>query len=144
MQKMKKATAAGLMILCMILLAGWGKRAVELLNNTPLIDLSKAIKEAPIGNPGGSLSLEESRAPLPVQEKEKKQYRIKIKDTTITYKNRVCDMDDLKDKIIHDCGSQEAEIYLEDDYAEAHVYREVLAMLKELKESIGLEYQAEQ
>lgn len=160
MRRIKKRIAVGLLIFSVGLLAGWGKAAVELLNDTLLIDLDKAIKEAPIGKQGNTFTIKESEAEreaivdnqtvnaskkkIPVSpEKKKERYIIKIKDTTITYKNSRYTADTLKEKLIRDCSNGAASIYLQDDYAEAHVYRNVLAILEQLEETIGLEYQAE-
>lgn len=158
MQKIKKTMVILLLVLSAAFLAGWGKKVVELLNDTPLIDLSKAIKEAPVGNQGNTLKTEEKEPESdgimaedererPLDNKtemagEKKEpYRIKIRDMTITYKNRRCNsLDTLKDNLIRDCSDGAGSVYLEDDFAEAHVYKDVLALLEQLHETIGLAY----
>lgn len=155
MQKMKKIILILLVMLSVLVLSGWGEKSVELLNNTLLIDLDKAIKDAPIGNQGntlvsGELPGEEpsdhSSENHPLQEsealQEEKKITITIQDTKIMYHDRVyssveeCDLENKikaenKDGIYH--------VQLVDDYAEAHVYREVLAILRELNKTAGIE-----
>lgn len=132
-----------------------GKKSVELLNNTLLIDLDKAIKDAPIGNQGntlmsGELPSEEtsdhSSENHPFQEsealQEEKKITITIRDTKITYNDRVyssVEECDLENKIKAENKNGIYHVQLVDDYAEAHVYREVLAILRELNKTAGIE-----
>ncbi len=155
MQKMKKIILILLVILSVLVLSGWGEKSVELLNNTLLIDLDKAIKDAPIGNQGntlmsGELPSEETSAHSseshPLQEsealQEEKKITITIRDTKITYNDRVyssVEECDLENKIKAENKNGIYHVQLVDDYAEAHVYREVLAILRELNKTAGIE-----
>lgn len=158
MRRIKKTIIVLCLMLCLFLLVGFGKKAVELLNNTPLIDLSKAIKEAPIGVEDNTLpsdeketesmditdSQEESSTDIgsTIPHEEKESYIISIRDTKITYRDSICkDANDLKDKIIRDCSNGGGSVTLKDDYAETHVYNEVLAILEDLDKDIGLKYE---
>lgn len=162
MQKNKKLIIILLLTLCMLLLTGWGKKAAELLNDTLLIDLNQAIKESSIGNQGNTLATEDKETesddimkdnqtvniptnePMILQEEKKGPYIIAIRDMTITYDSSICSgIDVLKSKIISDCSNGTGSVYLMDDYAEAHVYNDVLAILEQLHETIGLEYNAD-
>ena len=133
MQKMKKIILILLVILSVLVLSGWGKKSVELLNNTLLIDLDKAIKDAPIENH----PFQESEAL-----QEEKKITITIRDTKITYNDRVyssVEECDLENKIKAENKNGIYHVQLVDDYAEAHVYREVLAILRELNKTAGIE-----
>lgn len=159
MRRTKKPILILLLTLCMFILIGWGKNSVDLLNDTPLIDLSKAIKNAPIGNQGNTLILQENEAKSDdtivnnqadnisakesgILQEEKKIHTIEIRDMTITYdNNKYSDVDALKTKIIHDCSNGAGSVDLVDNFAEAHVYNDVFAILEQLQETIGLEYQ---
>ena len=145
---------------CVFLLTGWGKKAVESLNDTPLIDLDKAIKETPIGSQGNTFEFEEMEnnddivdsqainspetedAIIQVED-EKVLYTIEIRDETIKYNNSICSIDNLESKIKSDCFDGEGKVQLIDDFAEMHVYNEVITILEHLKETIGLEYKYE-
>ena len=162
MQKNKKPIIILLLTLCIFLLTGWGKKAAELLNDSLLIDLNQAIKESSIGNQGNTLAVEDKETEsddimkdnqtvnippdesMILQEEKKAPYIITIRDMTITYDNNVCNgIDVLKTKIIGDCSNGAGSVYLVDDYAESHVYNEVLTILAQLHETIGLEYGAD-
>lgn len=160
MRKIKKPIIILLLTLCVFILSGWGKKAADLLNDTSLIDLNKAIKEVPIGKQDNTLASEENeledddaimvsqmetipdKEPAISQEKKKELYIITIRDKTIKYNNsEYNDANALMNKIRIDYINGEGSVfYLEDDYAEAHVYNEVLAGLKNLNETIGLKY----
>lgn len=157
MQKCKKMIAALLFMACLFFLTGWGEKAVELLDDTPLIVLKEAIKDAPIGKQGNTLKLEEleteseevslDNQDTGVSSKESmvlqsnKTHNIEIRDKRITYDGKVCkDVDDLKSKIINDCSNGTDSVYLVDNYAETQTYHEVLIILEQLHESMKLEY----
>lgn len=158
MRKIKKTTIILLSILSIFFLVGWGKKSVELLNGTPLIDLNKAIKEAPIGNQGNTQKLEEyemesddiimdsqiesvpNKESIISQEEKNVVYIIEINDTTITYDGKLCNEGDLEKKIINDCSNGAGSVRLKDDYAEANIYKRVLEILDKLHKDIGLQY----
>lgn len=161
MRKFKNTVAKVSLILCMFLLVGWGEKAVELLNDTSLIDLRKAIKDAPIGNQGNTLASEEihvendnvgidsqtesnhEEKSLRLQDDKKVLYIIKIRDRTITYNNcEYNNIEDFKEKIKNDCSDGTCKVSLVDDYAENEIYEDVLEILKQLNsnDTIRLEY----
>lgn len=159
MRKSEKVAAVLMFMVCSLLLTGWGEKAVELLDDTPLIILKEAIKDAPIGKEGNTLELDvveteseavsfdDQDADNSVVESEeseraqaKKIYTIEIRDKKITYDEKVCDLEHLKGIIEKDCSNGTGGVVLVDDYAETHVYNDVLTILKQLHESIKLDY----
>lgn len=155
----KKYLATFIMISFLIFLAGWGKKEVKLLNDTKLIDLDAAIEKC---IPGAN-STEESEASdstsdvssdeevptitMPNDEKlvENKEriIVITVRDQTVTYDTKeYTDMNRLKAKIVQDNGKQ-VSFRLVDDFAESHVYKEVLSILSDLEAEIGLNYTKE-
>jgi len=158
MYKIRKIRIVLLLVLSIFILSGWGEKSVELLNDKPLIDLNKAIKEVPLGKQGNTLTIkgyEESSKEVPIgNQKEnsakdksevsqnKIEYKIIIQDTTIHYNgNQYTDIETLKNKINNDCNNIEIKISLIDKYAESHVYKEVLAILEQSHKENNLEYQ---
>lgn len=131
-----------LLALCVLLLVGFGKKTVELLNNTLLIDLDKAIVLSSVGTEGNrdaDSDLEEtdegSVAPVKTQ-----VLVITIRDTQIKYgRTVVADASKLKELLVNDIKTGDS-VRLVDDYAEAHVYRDVLGLLDELSGNIGFTY----
>lgn len=132
--------------LAVILFAGWGKKPVELLNdNPPLIDLDAAIREADFGKNGNT----DQNAGDPSQEnpggnngdsdhtsqEEGKTHVIKVRDREVTYEGESYGdrLAILKNKLIRAYRSGDF-IRLVDDYAEAHTYRNALALVEELEE----------
>ena len=151
MQNVRKWIAILLLMPCMFILTGCGEKAVELLNDTSIIDLSKAIKDTPIGNQGNTLKLVEDdivdnmainspEEAATLLEDKKILYIIEIRDKRITYNDSECNIDDLESKIKKDCVDGAGKVQLIDNFAEASVYSDVLAMLERLGETIGLEY----
>ena len=162
MKKIKQTIIILLLILSTFILSGWDKKSVELLNNTPLIDLDKAIKESPIGKQGNTLTSEENKSendngntnspvdnnpekePTILKETKKDTYLITINNKTIIYNGiKYNDADALMSKIKIDCINGAGSIYLVDDYAASHIYNEVLAILEQLQKTMGLEYDSD-
>lgn len=156
---MKKKYTILFVIFSLMLLAGWGKKNVELLNDKKLIDLDAAIG---ICIPGANAAQasdnvvnqsdaeneehneENMTAEIALDDKERideeKQVRvIKIRAREIVYETVETDIDELKNKIKQDNGKN-VTFKLVDDFAEAHVYKEVKSMLSELEQEIGLKY----
>lgn len=158
MYKIRKIRIVLLLVLSILILSGWGEKSVELLNDKPLIDLNKAIKEVPLGKQGNILTIkgyEESSKEVTIENQKensakdksevsqnKIEYKIIIQDTTIYYNgSQDIDIETLKNKINNDCNNMEIKISLIDKYAESHVYKEVLAILEQLHKENNLEYQ---
>lgn len=158
MYKIRKIRIVLLLVLSIFILSGWGEKSVELLNDKPLIDLNKAIKEVPLGKQGNTLIIkgygesseeitignqnENSAKDKSEVSQDKIEYQIIIQDTTIHYNgNQYTDIETLKNKINNDCNNMEIKISLIDKYAESHVYKEILAILEQLHKENNLEYQ---
>lgn len=157
---MKKKYTVLFVIFSLMLLAGWGKKNVELLNDKKLIDLDAAIGICIPGADAAQASdnvvnqsdaeneehnEENMTAEIALDDKERideeKQVRvIKIRARKIVYETvEYTDIDELKNKIKQDNGKN-VTFKLVDDFAEAHVYKEVKSMLSELEQEIGLKY----
>lgn len=149
----KKILLLIILILCAGLLVGFGKKTVELLNDKPLINLDLAIHDAEVGNEGSEGEEETALAEEDKEETSKTQqivvetqviqprtYKVSVRSTNIKYDGAICkDVEDLKSRIIKDYKNGD-KVILIDDYAESHVYRDVLSILDELKQNMNLEY----
>lgn len=149
----KKYWLPMLMIVSLLFLAGWGKKQVELLNDKKLIDLNAAIG---ICMPGVDTSdhnandhdsedrrSQETQTGTDSAGNEEKIIVIRIRGEKVTYDSvQLTGLDSLKNRIRQDCGDK-VSFRLVDDFAEAHVYKEVLKMLSELKSETGLTYTRE-
>lgn len=158
----KKGGMLLLFLLSVFMLAGWGKKEVRLLNSNKLIDLNKAIELAkPGGSAGDAEEPSDKEASDAADESEdvndktgeetaasKRDIVIRVRGEDIYY---ACGTDDpevisaaqLENRIRldHSAGSR---LTLYDDFAEAHVYKDVRKVLADLKSSIGLNYEEEQ
>lgn len=146
---MKRKITALLIVLCSImLLAGWGKKQVELLNDKKLIDLSKAIENCkggdslkPSDNTGTDIEQGDGSQSDSMGEKE---IVISVRNKTITYDNvQWKNIETIENKIRQDFEGN-AVFKLVDDFAEAHVYRYLINVLSELQSEIGITYTIEQ
>lgn len=143
----------------MLLLVGWGKKKIELLDDNKLIDMDKAIEYA---KPGGEWKKNENSSDSnkasdiddqkTTHDKNDNQEDVEIGDSNIKYIN-------VSEEAITYCGSQISKdqlfdllkrdngdsirFVLVDDWAEAHVYREVKAILLEAKDTIGIKFSEE-
>jgi len=123
-----------LMVFSFLFLAGWGQKKVELLNDKKLIDLDAAIERC---IPGADAPEEDNNNSTDGQNTE---YVISVRNRQVTYKNeKYINMDRLKDSIKQDNGKG-VSFKLVDDFAEAHVYKKVMAILSELRKEVGLKY----
>ncbi len=160
-----------LMAVSLLVLAGWGKKSVELLSDKKLIDLSAALgncilgaedllpeedkthnQDVPSATPGPTIRPTQSptitpkltaaptTAPKPTLPLKTGVLDISVRDQVVTY-NYVpwSDLGILKEQLRRDHSTQ-VSFRLLDNYAEAHVYRQVADMLEELKKEIGLSY----
>ena len=152
---MKKKYLLTIIIICSaVFLASWGKKDVKLLNDTKLIDLDAAIEKCISGaNSAKEPETSDSASDYSSVEKEpndetlsediEKVIVITVRNQTITYnKEKYTDLNKLKAKIVQDNGEY-VSFRLVDDFAEAHVYKEVLSILSDLEEEIGLNYTRE-
>ena len=156
---MKKRYLFVLATVCaLVFLAGWGKKNVELLNDKKLIDLNTAIEKCIPGANSAEKSETSSSTSIVADEKvmpgsasndenrvetQERIIVITVRDQTITYDTEeYADLNRLKAKIIQDNGEY-VSFRLVDDFAESHVYKEVLSILSDLEAEIGLNYTKE-
>lgn len=141
------------MILSLLLLVGWGKKNVELLNDKKLIDLNVAIGLCMPGADTLDSRKDTTHTDEPEDEKsqtyrdstedEEKTIVIRIRGQKVTYDSVWWNEPDrLEDRIREDYGDKVL-FRIVDDYAESHVYRRVKGILSELKSEIGLVYTEE-
>ena len=154
----KKTGLMLISLLALFVLAGFGKTEVELLNTGKLIDLEKAIGLAKAGGSAGSLeegSDASSETDPEAAEGEEpsgsgstqgavKDIVIRIRGEQIFYRYGSLTMGGftatkLEDRLRSDFVSG-AKVTLADDFAEAHVYKNVLGILDRLKNEMGLTY----
>lgn len=151
---MKRFLTIVLCLSSVLILCAWGTKKVELLDNQKLIDLEKAIEFAKPGadsavgsegeNSGESDSGNESgNAPeVPVKDRI---IVISIRDEIITYNGSVYKEEILENTeafenmLIRD-NKDKTEFKLVDDFAEAHVYKCVLEILKKLHSETDLKF----
>lgn len=158
----KKGGILFLFLLTVLMLTGWGRKEVRLLSSNKLIDLNKAIELArPGGSAGDTEDPSDKNASDPEDESEGgagkagEETDISKKDIAIRVRG---------ESVYYACGSGEPEsiaaqklegriredhvsgstVTLYDDFAEAHTYKDVRAILDALKDSIGLNYEEEQ
>ncbi|MBQ7864035.1 MAG: hypothetical protein IJ353_06175 [Lachnospiraceae bacterium] len=158
-----------LLTVSLLVLAGWGQKKVELLSDKKLIDLSAAIGNCTLGaddmtpddgtstkNPNGQAGVtptaaptptiaprptaQPTRSPQPIIVPNAKTIIISIRDEAIFYDLRVVnDMESLEKRITIE-NADHISFKLVDNYAEAHVFRRVRALLEELEAEIGIRY----
>ena len=125
-------------------------KPVELLDKDLLINLNAAIKNADLGKEGSKTALQESveRESISKTEAEiknieieaKATYQITVHGEKIKFEDRECkDIEELKSLITQYC-SKESELILQDNYAETHVYQEVLETIRDMQEIIGFSF----
>jgi len=148
-----------------LLLAGWGKKSVELLNNKKLIDLNAAIGiclpgadasdnevntipekephgEAPGSNDETTSDTEENLGNKVENKPEEvaKTIIISVRDQQVTYDSAEwSDLTKLEAKIRRDYNDKTS-FRLVDDFAEAHVYKQIISVLEKLEAELGLTY----
>ncbi|MBQ5989149.1 MAG: hypothetical protein IJL67_06610 [Oscillospiraceae bacterium] len=132
---MKKTLKIIFLLVTVITLCSWGEKAVELLDSRKLIDLEKAIE---ISTPGGAAIFEDDQNDTDTEQNgsqnpSSKILVVTIRDEQITYNQKsVSGVEELAKKVSMDL-KEGMKISLVDDYAEAHVYRDVLKALKEIR-----------
>ena len=144
------------MVVSLLCLVGWGKKQVELLNDKKLIDLNLALQNCSLGADSKENTSDNDEkvdeivpeiTPTPtdkiVIEEKEKTIVISIRGRNITYNfAKWNDIEKLKDKMKQDNGKL-VSFRLVDDFAEAHIYKRVMAILSELELEIGLKYTRE-
>jgi hypothetical protein len=132
---MKKTLKIIFLLVTVITLCSWGEKAVELLDSRKLIDLEKAIE---ISTPGGAAIFEDDQNDTDTEQNgsqnpSSKILVVTIRDEQITYNQKsVSGVEELAKKVHMDL-KEGMKISLVDDYAEAHVYRDVLKALKTIR-----------
>ena len=132
---MKKSLKIIFLLATVLALCSWGEKAVELLDSRKLIDLEKAIE---ISSPGGAAVFEDEENDSDTEQSGSQNTSSKIlvvtvRDEKITYNQKsVSDAEELAKKVSMDLRNG-MKISLVDDYAEAHVYRDVLKALKTVR-----------
>ncbi len=153
----------------LFILGGWGKKAVQLLDSKPLIDLSKAIEFAmPGGSPGEStepedqtdisetsedieemVEPEEPEEAVDLSEHEEleevtKDMLIRIHGESVFYTFGKTTLEDVTEKDlekqIREDYSSIVQVKLMDDFAESHTYKSIRKMLELLKEELGMDF----
>lgn len=156
----KKYRLLVIAMVSLLLLAGWGKKTVELLNSKKLIDLSAAIEicmpgvepepdgekpevsVTPTITPKLTVTPVPSATPKPTTPPKPKPRAvvINVRGREVTCGSTTWeDMDALKERIAREAGSN-VTFRLVDDFAEAHVYRQIITILEELDAKLGLSY----
>ncbi len=110
-----------LLIMGTVVCAGFASVEVDLLNNGKLIDLNKAIKEYPIGNEGS------------VSEVLKEvTHEVSVRNKTIKYDGKIIKSANILLVVLKRDCTDNTPVELVDDYAEAHIYKEVLEVMESL------------
>ena len=147
----RKSIVVLLVLLSVILLAGWGKKQVELLNDKKLIDLSKAIENCigadslkPSDDTGSEINPDGGTQSDSGDAASEREIIISVRNKTVTYDNTEwTNLNTLETKIRQDFKGNVV-FKLVDDYAEAHVYRYLMKVLEELQAEMGITYTMEQ
>jgi hypothetical protein len=132
---MKKSLKIIFLLATVRALCSWGEKAVELLDSRKLIDLEKAID---VSLPGGAAIFEDEGNDSDTeqdgsQNSSSKLLVVTVHGEQITYNQKsVSGADELAKKVSMDLKDG-MKISLVDDYAEAHVYRDVLKALKAVR-----------
>lgn len=151
---MKRFLTIVLCLSSVLLLCAWGTKKVEFLDNDKLIDLEKAIEFAKPGadsvtdtegeNNGKTDSGNESgNAPeAPVKDSI---IVISIRDEIVTYngsvyKEEILENTEVFENMLIRDNKDKTEFKLVDDFAEAHVYKCVLEILKKLHAEANLKF----
>lgn len=149
----KKFWLPMIMIFFLMFLVGWGKKKIELLNDKKLIDLNAAIgicmpgADAPDHNPNPNDKEQEGKVSQELQTdsagNEQRTIVIRIRGQKVIYDSaQLTSLDSLKDRIRQDYHDKVL-FRVKEDFAEAHVYKDILKILSELESETGLTYTIE-
>ena len=154
-----------LLFFLLLFLVGWGKKSVELLNDKKLIDLNAALgicipgaeelvsnngkvtvaprptaTPRPTVTPRPTATPKPTATPTPTEAPKPRTIIIRVRDQKITYDSEEWkEVDNLEEQIRQDHGDL-ISFRLVDDFAEAHAYRRIMAILEELEAEIGIRY----
>ena len=159
MKWLKKGSVMAALLLGMFFSVGFGSKKVELWEETPLIDLDTAIKNADAGRQGNPEPYGEETEEEPERNDDPKTeqqtvrdekiknntseeiYRVIVHGETVKFEDEsLTEIEKLEDLIEEKC-TDKSRIILEDDYAETHVYHKVWKAIEEQKQSIGFDFQ---
>lgn len=150
---MKKKT--GLLILLLtsfLIMTGFGNKEVVLFHSGPVIDLAKAIKLARPGGDEGeqndttardnskSGNLDSTYEP---EQQLPNDIKIIVSGKNISVDGKVINDVDEIEEIVRQAFRVDVTYELIDNYAEYHVYKDVMSVLEKLKAEIGLHYTME-
>ena len=137
--KRKKRLITGVLFLATILLIAWKVKPVELIDDKLLIDLDLTIQDADFGQEDGT---DDSDVPgneqddntpdiAPTAEPESlEEITIVIRGEKTKINNVTMHNLSTVEKLLDMKCSKDTRVYLTDDYAEAHVYKQVYELLK--------------
>jgi len=160
----RKLKLLAVLVFSLLFLVGFGKKSVELLSDKKLIDLNAAIQ---ICLPGADASEKEhgdetqtpvlptvtpqptvkptttpkaTATPKPTTKPKPRAVTINVRGRIVTCGSTEWeDFDALKERIAREANSS-VTFHLVDDFAEAHVYRKIVAILEELDAELGISY----
>lgn len=146
----KKVRLAAVLVFALLFLAGWAKQSVKLLDDKKLIDLEAALQVCLHGDSmtTGDENTDNPDAPVSTQSPtdpkedidEERIIIISVRDRGITYDaGEEIELNKLEYRIRQDYR-EKTTFQLVDDFAEAHVYRRIKAILSKLSDEMGLEY----
>lgn len=146
--KPKKFKNSFLLIpLCMFMIllwCSWGEKPVELLDDKKLIDLNKAIE---FMEPGGELITPDdpayTTAVTTEQKPSEEMIYINVRGEQIKFDGEEITFEELEAKLRQKLKKTDREhvtFKLADNFAEAHVYRNILGLLRDMNEKEGVKY----
>lgn len=140
MKSQRKKKLFLIVLLCLLTLAGFGTKTVQLLNDKPpLINLDEAIQEAKYGK-NGNEAHQDGEDPDKDSEKIGNTITVTVHGEGVWLEaHRFFSLDSLKTRLIANYNIGDT-IKLVDDYAEAHFYREILSILERLNTENGIVY----
>ena len=147
MKRNKKTIIPVILILaaCILLLAGFArKKSVDLLKDN-LIDLDKAIELAEWGSEDNGQKDGEIKDGKPVADTDTKivsTIKVRVYGKEVFIDGEKCELSDVK-KTLRAKFRVGNKVRLIDDYAEAHVYRDVDKAITDLSKTLGFEYDAD-
>ena len=149
----KRINLLVLFIVSSFVLVGFGANTVTLLRKSKVIDLQKAIEFAKPGGDEGEKAdttakdnPDKKEVPEPVNTEIQAgptSVKIIVSGKTIKIDGAIVNNPDLVESKIREIFKVENTYELLDDYAEAHVYKDVINVLAKLNQDIGLEYSVE-
>lgn len=134
-------------IITSFVLVGFGANTVTLLRKSKVIDLQRAIELAKPGGDEGkqadTTAIDNPESASIEEQAGLKTVRIIVSGKTIKIDGAIVNSPDLVEGKIREIFKVENTYELLDDYAEAHVYKDVIHVLEKLNTDIGLKYSVE-